>query len=794
MPIKTSKSKNANSVNSIKTAKNHIAKSHYMKSEENKRRTQIKTEKPHNDYVVEEKRDHTKQIETGKSENSNSNNIRTARKTEEKGRSRTLEGNSSSKELNKGLKKSEEPTSSNFRESTQSTSGQIKTVKQSQISQTKIQTSKETNKFSEKIEMVKEKKPISITRNTRKPIVKGKNTSSKYTILKGTINTTFEKLRNTNDNNTDTGTDALYTARDNVITGKKAIRSTMQSIKTAKKIYKLSKKTPKLISGTDVKGILAKNLKRTVGKNLLKANKTQGVINTTKEKAWATLSSGQDEVTDTGTDALYTAREYIEKGTDVVRGTTQTVKTGHKIYKKSKEIVLRKKAVRIQSKIMTAPKNIPKQSRNIKTRIEIARNLFVKREKNKVKTAAVNKAYKLIQETSKALGRGIVKLIASNPYMAGGVAIALVLFIMISSASGSIAGAAMPMNFILAEEQTIISYKDKIESLDKAFKQRIEDYKNDSSYDDIRVDIMNEIGTVTTNWQEILSIMAVEYEQELNFTSSEKRDIEDLFNEFNEIKTRTETYQVRKSKTKHWTDADGNSHSKTVYYWVDKRRLIVEVYSYGLEDVMPSLGFEEWQEDWTRRLVTSDLSQQFPEVAGLSGEAFSREEIAEFIQNAPNSSATREEIIQTALGVVGRVGYFWGGKSSAGWNDHWGELRIVTAPGSKNTGKLISYGLDCSGYVDWVYKTAGVGNILSGGGTAYQWGKSYPIGENELKPGDLVFKNTPQTSGVNHVGVYVGKDNEGNKLFAHCAGGQGVVVNSYKGFKYWRRPFMNFGS
>lgn len=151
----------------------------------------------------------------------------------------------------------------------------------------------------------------------------------------------------------------------------------------------------------------------------------------------------------------------------------------------------------------------------------------------------------------------------------------------------------------------------------------------------------------------------------------------------------------------------------------------------------------------------------------------------------------KRDLLYNALSLVGKVDYFWGGKSKAGWNDTWGEPRVVTSAGSKNTGKVMPYGLDCSGFVDWVFKTSGYGNIMSGG-TAYQWGQCAAIKEENLQPGDLVFKNPPNQKGVNHIGIYLGERN-GQHLYVHCAGGEGVTMDSWSGFIYFRRPLVDFG-
>lgn len=161
-------------------------------------------------------------------------------------------------------------------------------------------------------------------------------------------------------------------------------------------------------------------------------------------------------------------------------------------------------------------------------------------------------------------------------------------------------------------------------------------------------------------------------------------------------------------------------------------------------------------------------------------------------QTSNITNPQRKAIIQTALSLVGKVPYFWGGKSKAGWNDAWGKPQLVTAEGSSSTGKYKPYGLDCSGFVDWVYRTSGVGDMLSPspyGGIRGPWRMSHAIAENELLPGDLVIMYDPaKTSRVNHIGIFYKHDDTGKNVYIHCSSsGNGVVMNSFSGFKYFRR-------
>ena len=51
-----------------------------------------------------------------------------------------------------------------------------------------------------------------------------------------------------------------------------------------------------------------------------------------------------------------------------------------------------------------------------------------------------------------------------------------------------------------------------------------------------------------------------------------------------------------------------------------------------------------------------------------------------------------------------------------GWDARWGEVRQVTAAGSSTTGTYRPYGLDCSGFVDWVFYNQSGGSYVIGHG------------------------------------------------------------------------------
>ena len=121
-----------------------------------------------------------------------------------------------------------------------------------------------------------------------------------------------------------------------------------------------------------------------------------------------------------------------------------------------------------------------------------------------------------------------------------------------------------------------------------------------------------------------------------------------------------------------------------------------------------------------------------------------------------------------------------------GWDVRWGELRQVTAAGSSTTGTYRPYGLDCSGFVDWVFYNQSVGSYVigHGGGATAQHSYCTNISWADAQPGDLVFY--PDNS---HVGIVGGRDANGELLIIHCASGyNNVVVTGLEGFASIARP------
>ena len=154
----------------------------------------------------------------------------------------------------------------------------------------------------------------------------------------------------------------------------------------------------------------------------------------------------------------------------------------------------------------------------------------------------------------------------------------------------------------------------------------------------------------------------------------------------------------------------------------------------------------------------------------------------ELLESLPaDLSPERRAVVQQALSLVGKVNYFWGGKSLVlGWDSRWGQLTKVWAAGSPSTGTYRPYGLDCSGFVDWVFYNVSGGSYVigQGGGVVSQHRNCSQTSWGDAKPGDLVFY--PDDS---HIGIVGKRDSEGRLWIIHCASGRNnVVITDSSGF------------
>ncbi len=131
----------------------------------------------------------------------------------------------------------------------------------------------------------------------------------------------------------------------------------------------------------------------------------------------------------------------------------------------------------------------------------------------------------------------------------------------------------------------------------------------------------------------------------------------------------------------------------------------------------------------------------------------------------------RGALVQTAASLIGRVPYQWGGKpKTPGYDNFWWTFN--------DKGEQI--GLDCSGFVQWVYRTSGYSNYGLLGSTQAILNNCETISEDELQIGDIGLLNHGEK--VNHTGIYIG-----NGYWIHCSSSKDTVIVSQFPFTIYKR-------
>ncbi len=198
--------------------------------------------------------------------------------------------------------------------------------------------------------------------------------------------------------------------------------------------------------------------------------------------------------------------------------------------------------------------------------------------------------------------------------------------------------------------------------------------------------------------------------------------------------------------------------------WTEQK-LHITITSKSADDMRTAYTFSTDQNN-----TLTELLDELDVIGGLLGNlGIADEKVLEVLQRLPdNLSPERRAVVETACKLVGKVNYFWGGKSSAiGWDPRWGTLMKVTSPGNDTSGTYRPFGLDCSGFLDWVLKNVG----LPSDGHWYINRNLTAVSTADAKPGD--FALYPDAS---HIGVVVGRNEAGKLLICHCASGQNNIV------------------
>ena len=330
---------------------------------------------------------------------------------------------------------------------------------------------------------------------------------------------------------------------------------------------------------------------------------------------------------------------------------------------------------------------------------------------------------------------------------------------------------ASPFGILFANEpadSSSVALSTAIAQINEEYAGKLEELQA-GDYDQIIID------GAPPDWREVVAVFAVKTAgtndgvDVVTLDAGRVERLREVFWDMVSLSSEAETID-------HPDDGEDDSWTETI--------LTISITGKTVDEMREHYAFTDEQND-----MLDDLLENLDLLGGAIGNLNVTEADAkELLASLPaDLSAERWEIIETACQLVGKVNYFWGGKSLVlGWDSRWGTTMQVTAPGSSSSGTYRPYGMDCSGYVDWVFynATGGAYIIGHGGGASAQHTYCTTISWDEALPGDLVFY--PEDS---HVGIVGGRDESGNLLIIHCASGyNNVVITGIEGFTSIGRP------
>ena len=449
------------------------------------------------------------------------------------------------------------------------------------------------------------------------------------------------------------------------------------------------------------------------------------------------------------------AKKAVKTKDSFSNGASRAVKTGNSYVGKAvkqKSVKTAKRAAKTQKEITKkAAKQAAKQAKQAAQKAAQATKAATK--------AAVKITVKVAQMVAAA-----TKAIISALAALGGWAVILVALIIVIVVA---AIAASPFGIFISDEAAdndSIPISSIVAECNMELSAKLDDIENAAAAD--RSEIIGE----QANWDLVLAVFATKVagveddtvEDVVVITEEKKQKLKDVFWDMHEITSRTETV------------TNGETSEKVIYITINTKTK---------DDMIAQYGFTRKQQEALDTLLEQDEVL----ISATQSLAISDGTAQDILKNLPDSlSPERKKVIKAACSLVGKVNYFWGGKSSAiGWDSEWGKLKTVSAEGSKTTGTKRPFGLDCSGFVTWSFINSGFSASAIGHGTQGQIAKCSRISWSQAQAGDLAF-----LSDLSHVGIIAGKDTSGNVLVIHCSSGaNNVVITSNSIFGFAARPY-----
>lgn len=354
-------------------------------------------------------------------------------------------------------------------------------------------------------------------------------------------------------------------------------------------------------------------------------------------------------------------------------------------------------------------------------------------------TTAVGRVAVAAARAVRAVVHGIAALL--------GLAGFLLPFVLIAAVAALVAS---PFGILYSSQKPApgtIPVSQAVGKLNQEFSSKL-DRLQQEGYDDV------EIHGQLAGWPEILAVFAVKTSlfdgtNAADVVTIDQERVERLravFSDMNPVRTEVETIQ-----------------------YVDHTEYILHIF---IESKTPEDMAEYYHFQPAQKQALEELLKVRDLLAELAGSlTVSDADASEILQQIPAElSPQRRAAVEKALELVGKVSYFWGGKSyGVGWDERWGTLRQVTAAGSSTTGKWLPFGLDCSGYLDWTFRNAG----LQSDGHWYIGTNLTETNWETAQPGDIVLN-----ADASHLGIVVSRSSSGKVMVTHCSYSLNVVAIS----------------
>ena len=413
------------------------------------------------------------------------------------------------------------------------------------------------------------------------------------------------------------------------------------------------------------------------------------------------------------------------------------------------------------------------------TAAQRAKQMVHSKAQRKMLTQTATKAKQGIKTGAQALAQGVMAIgraaaAAVSSILAAGGGLALFFVLLLVIVIGAIA--ASPFGILFSEENTMpdtVPVSAAVAQVHYDLNAQLEAIQTADSYDDITL-----VGAAP-DWADILAVFVVKV------AGTDSPDAADVVT--------IDADRIARLKNVFWDMCSITPHVETIHHpdsdpddevddsWTEKD-LTITITAKTASDMASAYGFTVQQlsaldELLLQRDVLLELAGNLAAISAATSKV-----LKELPEDLPED---REAVIRAACSLVGKINYFWGGKShTIGWDSRWGQLYEVTAAGSSTTGTYRPYGMDCSGYVDWVFNNA-LGYIIGhGGGAMMQHSYCADIAWDEAQIGDLAFYPDDE-----HVGIVAGWDENGDVLIVHCASNyNNVVITGTESFLHVARP------